>query len=153
ASSFTVNGDSASGVIVDSTDTVATYTFATNPVTAEGAQSMNLPVGAVTGMGNTLTNTAFHATFYYDTVPLAITSTNPVSGAVYQLPASSLPFDVTFNEPIDPTLVSTSNLILSQGTAASAVVQPGNEEVDYTLTGVTQEGNMTVTLPSGTFKD
>ena len=150
ASAFTVNGLPASSVTLDSTDTIATYTFATNPVTAQGAQYMTLAVAGVT-VNNKSVNLTFRATFYYDAVTLAIVSANPPSGAMVQ--ASGFPFDVTFNEPIDPTRVNTSNLVLSQGTVASAVVEPGNETVQYTLTGVTQDGSMTVTIPAGTFKD
>jgi large repetitive protein len=153
ASALSVNGIPASNVAVNASGTTATFTFGTSPVTIQGAQTLVLAAGAITAMGSTVKNVPNNARFYYDVLPLVVQSAEPASGSIIQLPVSSIPVEITFNEPIDPTLVNIGNLVLSQGTVASAVAQPGNETVDYTLTGMTTDGNLTVTLPAGVIKD
>src|SRR4029077_1962417 len=61
--------------------------------------------------------------------------------------------DVAFNEAIDPATAGVGNLTLNQGTAASAVGLPGNTKVRYTITGLTTEGTLTITIPAGRVKD
>ncbi|HEV3079107.1 MAG TPA: hypothetical protein VGY66_04985, partial [Gemmataceae bacterium] len=151
---LTVNGIASSGATLDATDTVATFTFSSNPVTGQGPQTMAIAAQAVTALNNsTVVNAAFNATFFYDTLPLAIASTSPAAGAIFSPPVGSFTYDVTFNEPIDPGLVGVGNLTLSRGTVTAATLQPGNETVAYTLSGLNAEGPLTVTILAGTFKD
>lgn len=114
ASDLLVNGLSATGVTLDSTDTSATFTFTVNPVTTQGLQTMAIAAGAVTLLGDpTTSNAAFNATFRYDAVLQQVTSTNPpFPNGVFTLPG---PFtcDVNFNEAFDPSSVQTSDLGLS----------------------------------------
>jgi Putative Ig domain/Bacterial pre-peptidase C-terminal domain len=154
AGALSIDGVAASSVTLDSTNTVATFTFATNPVTKQGTQILSFAAGSVSEPGSSATNPVDTATFYYDATTLAVSTTNPPSGpGIFQLPATSLTYDVTFNEPLDPSFVNINNLVLSQGQVASVLVQPGNQTVQYTLTGVTAEGPMTISIPTGTVKD
>jgi murein DD-endopeptidase MepM/ murein hydrolase activator NlpD len=152
ASTLQVNGISATGVSLNGNNTAATFTFTTSPVTAQGVQSMVLAANTITGVDGA-TNTVYSSTFYYDALPLAVTSTTPAAGGTFTLPGSSYTYQVTFNEPIDPATVSTSNLTLSQGTVTAAAVQAGNQSVVYTITGLVTESTLTVTIPSGTLVD
>jgi hypothetical protein len=160
ANALTINGIAATGVTLDSTKTIATFTFASNPVVSQGPQTMNIAAGAVAAQSSgTRTNVAFSATFYYDNLPLTITSTTPVAGGSFTLPASSLTYSVNFNQPIDPTLVKTTNLIVTPpsgvATVTSASVLPGNQTAVYTIaqTGGFSFGILTINIAGGTYKD
>jgi hypothetical protein len=153
ANGFTVDGIAATGVTLDSTGTIATYTFGSNPVTAQGAHHIALASGAATLLGDgSVINASYSATFYYDALSLAITSTSPASGATLPPPAGGLTYDVTFNEPIDPHLVAVSNLTVNQGTVTAATLLAGNQTVAYTINGL-NEGPLTVSMASGTIED
>src|SRR5262249_13231051 len=148
ASDLTVNGRAASAVTLDATNTIATFSYTASPVTAQGVQSMAIAANAITGVDNTGI-LPFAASFRYDAVTLAVTSTTPAAGGVFTLPATSFPYDVTFNEAIDPATAGVGNLTLNQGTVTSAVVLPGNTKARYTITGLTSEGTLTISLPAG----
>jgi Bacterial pre-peptidase C-terminal domain len=156
ANALTVNGIAATNVALDSTHTIATFTFTSTPATGQGPQAMALAAGAITsGSGSSRTNAAFNTTFYYDTVPLAIASTTPTPGGSFSLPASSVTYYITFNQPIDPKFVKPSNLILfpNVATVTAATVMPGNQTVAYTLKGLTTLGSFTINIAANTFKD
>jgi hypothetical protein len=153
-SALQVNGSPASTATLDPTGTTITFTYTSGPVSAQGPQSITVAAGAVDAQGSTtFGNAAFSGTFYYDTEALAIVSTSPGPGSTFSLPASSFTYQITFNEPIDPGLVSATNLTLSEGTVTAASVLPGNQTVSYTLSGLTAEGALTINVPAGTFKD
>jgi hypothetical protein len=149
-----VNGVAATGATLNAADTVATFTFATNPVTTQGPQTMAIAAGAFTAQGNsTVVSAPFNVTFYFDTLPLAIASTSPAAGAAINPPTGNLTFSVNFNEPIDPSRVAPGNLTLSRGTVASASVLPGSQTVAYTISGLNSEGPLTITIAAGTLED
>src|SRR5262249_3050847 len=151
AADLTVNGKPANGVTLDAAHEVATFTFTTSPVTAQGAQSMAIAANAVTGVDGT-GSFPFSASFRYDALTLAVASTTPAVGGVFTIPGP-ITYDVTFNEAIDPATVGVGNLVIDQGTVTSAVVLPGNRTVRYTIAGVSTEGALTVRLPTGRVKD
>ena len=157
ANALTVNGIPAANVSLDSTHTIATFTFSSSPVTGQGPQAMTVAAAAVAAASSsTRTNAVYNATFYYDTLPLAISSTTPIAGGSFSLPASSFTFDINFNQPIDPSSVKTNNLVLSPSNAATvtaATVLPGNQTIAYTLKGLTSIGSFTIETNGGTFKD
>src|SRR5262249_62134152 len=84
----------------DATGQIATFTFTTSPVTAQGVQSLTIAAGAITGVDGTGI-LPFAASFRYDALTLAVASTTPNVGGVFTIPGTST-YDVTFNEPIDP---------------------------------------------------
>jgi hypothetical protein len=151
AGDLTVNGRAANAVTLDATGQVATFTFTTSPVTAQGVQSMAIAANAITGADGSGIF-PFAASFRYDALTLAVAATAPAAGGVFTIPGTST-YDVTFNEPIDPATAGVGNLTLSQGTVTSAVVLPGNTRVRYTIAGLTTEGALTIRLPSGRVKD
>jgi hypothetical protein len=151
ASDLTVNGHAANAVALDATGQIATFTFTTSPVTAQGVQNMAIAANAITGADGTGIF-PFSASFRYDALTLAVTATTPSAGGVFTIPGTST-FDVTFNEPIDPATAGVDNLTLNQGTVTSSVVLPGSTEVRYTIAGLTTEGPMTIRIPAGRLKD
>jgi hypothetical protein len=152
AADLTVNGRAANGVTLDATSQIATFTFTTSPVTAQGVQTMAIAANSIVGVDNTGI-LPFSASFRYDAVTLAVKSTTPATGGILTLPATLFTYDVTFNEAIDPATAGVGNLTLSQGTVTSAVVLPGNTRVRYTIAGLTAEGTLTISIPAGQVKD
>jgi hypothetical protein len=151
ASALTVNGRTANAVTLDATGQVATFTFTNSPVTAQGVQTMAIAANAITGVDGTGL-APFSASFRYDALTLAVTSTSPAIGGALTFPGTNV-FDVTFNEPIYPATAGVGNLSLTQGTVTSATVLPGNTKVRYTITGLNTEGAFTLRIPAGRLKD
>jgi hypothetical protein len=154
AGALTVNGIAATSVSLNAADTVATFIFAASPVTAQGTQTLALAPGSATQLDNPATTSlAYNVSFMFQPVALTVNSTTPAVGATITLPAGSVVLDVNFNQAIDPSPVNVSNLALSQGTVTTASVLAGNQTVAYTISGLSTEGTLTVTLPAGTLKD
>jgi hypothetical protein len=113
---------------------------------------MAIPFNIITGVNGAGVE-AFTASFRYDALTLAVTSTSPPLGGVFTIPATTFTCDVMFNEAIDPTTAGVGNLTLSQGTVTAATVLPGNTTVRYTITGLTTEGTLTISLPASKVTD
>jgi hypothetical protein len=153
AAALTVNGVPADGVTLDPTNSTATFTYNTSPVSAEGVQNLEIAAGTISGQDGSA-NTAFAAAFYYDAVTLGVASATPAAGSVITLPGpgSTVTYDVAYNEPIDPATASPYNLFVSQGTVTAATVQPGNTTVAYTIAGLT-DGPLNVSIPASQVLD
>ena len=156
ASDLTVNSIAANNVTLSANDLSATFTFNTSPVTVQGLQTMALAAGSVYKLGDpSSTTAAYNATFRYDAVTIQVTSTTPAAGGLFKLPGP-FTFDVTFNEPLAPTSVKTTSLVIS-GIAGAAVtgatVLSGNTTVAFTISGITTEGFLTATIAAGTVTD
>ena len=150
ASDFTVDGVPADSASISADDLTITYTFNTSPVTQEGLESMSLPGGAVKSLSGESGNAAFSANFYYVQTQLQVTATSPAVGSVLTPPITDLV--VQFNKAFDPSTVQTSDFQLSQGTVVSA--KPLTSSViDLTLSGITQDGTLTLTVPAGALTD
>ena len=93
---------------------------------------------------------AFGATFGFDDLLLAVTSTDPAVGSTIVLPLLSLV--VNFNEPINPSSVEPGDLILSQG-SAYAVNIIDTDSVEFLLQGIIAEATLTATIPAGVILD
>ncbi len=151
ASDFSVNGIPADSDYLSPDDTTITYVFDTSPVTQQGSESMYLPADSVIGQLDGQYNlTAFSGNFYYVVQQLQVTATSPPVGSVLTIPVTDLV--VQFNEAVNPYSITTSAFQLSQGTVVSAVpLTPST--IDLTLSGVTQDGTLTLTIPAGAFLD
>jgi subtilisin family serine protease len=149
ASAFTVNGTPADSFAADDPFTL-TFHFITSPVTQQGLQSMDLAVGAIKRLSNGEGSLVFHADFRYAVVRLQAVSTDPAEGAAVPLPFTQLRVD--FNVPFDPTSIGTGNLTLSEGTVAAAVAVDATT-VQYTLSGIVDEGPLTVSMAAGAVTD
>ena len=145
ASSFTVNGVPASHATLSTNGLTITYLFNNSPVVAQGAESMNLPAGAVVGADDGIPNAAFSASFSYVQTQLQVSATSPAVGSVLVAPVTDL--IVQFNKAFNPYTIETSDFQLSQGTVVAATPVT-NQAVDLKLSGITQDGTVTLTLPA-----
>ncbi len=75
-----------------------------------------------------------------------VTSASPASGTIVTAPFTTL--DLTFAADVNPGSIGTDDLVLSKGTVTGANLQSTNV-VRYTLSGLTAETAVNVTLPSG----
>jgi protocatechuate 3,4-dioxygenase beta subunit/methionine-rich copper-binding protein CopC len=150
AADFTVNGTSADSASLSADGLTITYTFNTSPVVNQGVESMSLPAGAVKGAAAEDGSSAFTASFYYVLVQLQVSATSPAVGSVLAAPVTDLV--VQFNKAFDPYTISASDFQVSQGTVVSAKILT-SQAVDLTLSGVTHDGTMTLTVPAGAILD
>ena len=116
----------------------------------QGSESMSLPAGAVKGLSDQIGNAAFSASFFYVVTQLQVSATSPAVGSILTAPVTDIV--VQFNKDFDPYTVSTSDFQVSQGSVVSAVPLTSST-VDLTLSGVTQDGLLTLTLPAGAILD
>jgi glucose/arabinose dehydrogenase len=152
-SAFTVNGIAAASATQTGPDDV-TFHFTTSPVTAQGLQTMAMAAGSLTAADTTLPASyqpleAWSKTFRYEAVLMQVSSTSPAANGFVTLGNPTL--QVTFNQPYDPSTVSTSNLTLSQGTV-SGFALTSSTSVTYTLSGLT-EGSLIATIAAGAVND
>ena len=151
AADFTVNGIPADGDSLSPDDTTIFYTFSSSPVINQGVETMELPADSVIGANDGQFNhAAFTATFFFVFTQLQVSATSPPVGSIFKIPTPPGTIDlvVQFNEAFDPYAITTSDFLVSQGTVASAkVLTP--EAVDLTITGITQDGTLTLTIPPG----
>jgi protocatechuate 3,4-dioxygenase beta subunit/methionine-rich copper-binding protein CopC len=150
ASDFKVNGVPADSASISADGLTITYTYNTSPVTQQGDETMSLPEGAVKGLGDQAGNAAFSANFLYVQTQLEVTGTSPAVGSVLAAPVTDIV--VQFNKAFDPYSVSSSDFQVSQGAVVSAVPLT-SKSIDLTLSGVTQDGTLTLTLPDGAILD
>ncbi len=153
---FKVNGIGATSDTYVAGSTSITFNFATTPMPTQGLQTISVAAGAFSRASDGLPVTAFSDTFHYDAVLLAVTSTNPpFPNGVFNLPGP-FTYDVNFNEPVNPTTVKASDLTLSGipgATVTGVTVLPGNTTARFTLGGITTEGTLTASIPSGAITD
>ncbi len=107
---FEVNGVGATTVTQTSGNTL-TFEFATSPVVADGPQVMRLLPGVVRRSGDNEPNREFLGEFRYDSVDLSVVGAVPPSGAAVETPWTHI--DLTFNEPVDPSSLDTTDLWVS----------------------------------------
>src|SRR5262249_11899753 len=144
------NGINASTVSYTPGSTSLTFTFASDPVTAQGVQTMHVAAGAFARVSDGGVVKEFNGTFRYDALLMQVTSTAPVAGSIITLPATTL--DLNFNEPYALSSAQPTDFTLSQGHVAS-VSQVDADTLRLTLSGVTAEGTLTVSMPAGAMTD
>src|SRR5262249_6903177 len=146
---LTVNGTAADSFTVNDPFTL-TFHFNSSPVTQQGLQSMDMAAGVIKRLRDGSGTLAFHANFRYAAARLQVTATDPAKGSFVPLPFTQL--RVHFNLPFDPTTIGTGNLTLSEGTVTAAVAVDATT-VQYTLSGVVDEGPLTVSMAAGAVTD
>jgi subtilisin family serine protease len=150
AGALTVNGIPADSFTLTDATTV-TFHFNSSPVTAEGPQSLDIPAdNGIQRASDHKVLHAFHATFYYATVQLAVTATEPANNSVAPIPFTHL--KVHFNRPYDPSTLSPGNLALSEGTVTAATPVDATT-AEYTLSGIIDEGPLSFTIAAGALTD
>ena len=155
ASDFTVNSIPATGFSYVAGTTTITFTYGSSPVTGQGLQTMHISAGAFIRASDGNNVLAFDATFRYDATPLQVVSTSPAVGGTFSALAPAT-YDVTFNEPIDPTSVQPTDLTLVGIAGASVTgvaVLPGNLTARFTISGLITEGTLTTTIAAGAIAD
>jgi methionine-rich copper-binding protein CopC len=150
ASDFTVDNTPADSASLSADGLTITYTYNTSPVTQEGTETMSLPAGSVKGASDETGNAAFSASFLYVQVQLQVSATSPAVGSI--LPAPVTDIVVQFNKDFNPYTISSSDFQVSQGSVVSATPLT-SQAVDLTLTGVTHDGTLTLTVPAGVIQD
>ncbi|MCC6125070.1 MAG: M36 family metallopeptidase, partial [Pirellulales bacterium] len=86
---------------------------------------------------------------------LQVASTTPAPNGTFTLPAP-LTYEVIFSEPVAAASVKTSSLTLSgmSGATVSGVsVLPDNLTARFTLSGISSEGILTLSMPAGAVAD
>lgn len=161
ASDFSVNGVPATGVTLSPDGLTATFTYSTPPLTTEGRMSMRLAPGSVRRIDTNGTIAAgYEGTFRYDSVPLAVTGTDPTPGSVFTL-GGPYTFRMYFNEAFDPDSLRDFEPILwdvAHGFGYSGIVTPvfGNTALDVTFIPplpVTVEGNLLLQFSANALSD
>jgi subtilisin family serine protease len=154
AGDLTVNGIPANTVLLSDGGLTATFHFNSTPVTTQGLQTMHIAAGAIDADPSVgLPDSAIHewtGTFRYDALPMQVLSTSPPAGSAVQLPFAWI--DVNLNEPVDPLSVDKSDLYVSQGVVTAASLQDA-DTVRFTLSGITSEGTLDVSIAAGALAD
>ena len=156
-SDFTVNGTpSDQEPLFANGDTQITFGFSTSPVTV-GQNTMHIPQDAFTRQSDNQGIFEFQCTFRYTQQQLAVTDTDPPVGGTFTPPApGTYTYDVNWNNPVDPTSVSTSDLQLSGNTGATVtnveVIAPDNTTTRFTL-NIPFGGSLTAHIAAGAITD
>jgi hypothetical protein len=137
ASDFTVNNIPANSFMLMNSNTQIIFHFNSSPVTTPGLQTMHIPAGAIQRISDGQGIFEFLCTFCYAAMPLQVTSTNPPVGGTFSPPApGDYPYDVNFNQPVDPASVDTSDLTLTGnagGSVTAVSVINGNMTAEFTV--------------------
>ena len=151
ASDLTVNGVAADAFSIIDSDTIV-FTYAISPLTTSGVQTMAVAEGALLRAGDQRGISAWSATFDFDALPLAVTSTSPAVGSAATVPLTVL--RVNFNEPINPATVQASDLSLSYGNVTGFDIVDA-DTVDFTLAGIVDDtvGQVTFSIAAGMIQD
>lgn len=149
AGDLCVNGLPANSFTLTDARTI-TFHFNTSPVTVEGLQTMSVAAGTVLRASDQEGNRSWTSQFRYDVAPLQVVSAEPADGSVIPLPLTTL--RIHASEEIDPASVNPIDLTLSQGSVIAAV-RTAADTVEYTISGTSQEGTLTVSMSAGALTD
>jgi extracellular elastinolytic metalloproteinase len=154
-SDLRVNGLPATSAALSNANQTITFTYASDPVTTQGVQSIHIDTGAFNRASDGGGVSELNATFRYDAVLLQVVSTNPPGGGVVPL-GGTFNYDVTFNEPVDPASVQASDLVVSGvpgATVSGVTVFGGATTVRFTISGVSGEGTLSTSIAAGAIND
>src|SRR5437899_2568082 len=149
---FTVNGTPADSDTLSNGNATITFHFNSTPVTTEGVQTMLIPAGAILRASDEMPIFEFTCTFCYAVTPLQVTTTVPPVGGTFSPPApGDYPYDVNFNQAIDPASVQTSDLTLTGnvgGSVTNVQVINGGTTAEFTL-HFDNGGSVTASIGAG----
>jgi len=155
AADFTVDGTPADNVSISNGDMTLTFSYNASPVTTDGPHTMHIPAGAFLRASDGQVIFEFTCDFRYDAVLLQVTDTDPPVGGTLTGPGSS-DLVVNFNEPFDPTSVSTSDLQLSgiDANVTNVSFSNGNTTATFTINFTSIfSGTLTASIPAGAITD
>ena len=148
-SDFKINGIGADSASISPDDLTITYSYLSTPVTSEGVQTEFLPTGALIGVDGQ-TAGGISGTFNYIKSQLQVTSTSPAPGSILAAPVTDLV--INFNKAFDPTSISTSDFLLSQGSVSGFTILT-SKSLGLSLSGVTQDGTLVLKIPADSILD
>lgn len=146
---FLVNNRPADRAVLVDAATVG-FQFNQSPVLAEGPQHMRAEPGLAAAASGGALSSAWQAVFYYDTLPLTVTATEPGEGEM--LDAVPLQVVLHFSEPIDAASVGAGDLVVSVGRVSGAEVVGGNS-VAYRIEDLPHDGRVEYRLLQGAVSD
>jgi hypothetical protein len=146
---MTVNGLPATAYSIVDADTLS-FTFAIDPVTAQGLQTLALAAGTVERLSDGDPLQPYSGTFRYDVLPMQVTSTVPADGSVAAIPLNKI--TVNLNEPYAPASVGTDDLTLSMGSVTGFSLVDA-DTIDYLVSGISQEGTLDFSVGAGVLTD
>jgi hypothetical protein len=152
ASDFTVNGTPSNlPPTFSNGNTTITFHYTTTPVVT-GLNTMHIPAGAFLRASDNAPNFEFNCTFCYAITPLQVASTNPPVGGTFSPPApNDYQYDVNFNQAVDPTSVTTSDLMITGnvgGSVTNVQVVNNNMTARFTL-HFSFGGSVTLSITAG----
>src|ERR1041385_5217784 len=130
---FTVNGTPADSDQLSNNNFTITFHFNSSPVTL-GSNTMHIPAGAFNRQSDEMANVDFTCSFCYAVLPLTVTTTNPPVGSTFTGPGDQT-LDVNWNQAVDPSSVSTSDLTITgvSATVTNVQVINGNMTTEFTI--------------------
>lgn len=146
---LTVNGTPADSVTLLDSRT-ARFDFVSSPVLTQGPQQINIAEGAIARIADGAAMSVWSSTFWYDTVPLQLTSSSPSSGAV--VAPGPITLDLQFSDDVAAASLDASDLVLTHGIVASAELLNSNT-IRFTLAGLDSEATVAWSLPAGAITD
>jgi uncharacterized delta-60 repeat protein len=150
ANAFSVNGQTATGVVMSNGNMTAAFTFSGDPIAAGslGPQTMAIAAGAITRQGDNNPIQPYNATFTVS--PLTVGTAKPAMTGTPR----TLSYVVTFSgaSDLNPATINVSNLTTSAGVVLNAV-KTGYLQATYTLASVPASGTLTVTMPANAVSD
>jgi len=151
AGDFQVNGVAATSVVLSNSNFTATFSYGASPVTVQGLQTMTMAADSVLRASDSDGVDAFSRNFRYDALTLAVSSTVPAASGTFTLPGP-FTFDVNFNESFAAGTLSTDDLVLSTG-VVTGVVAVDADTARYTISSITAETPLTITIDAGKVTD
>jgi len=111
---------------------------------------MNIPANAFNRTSDNMGNFAFNCTFCYAATPLQVTSTVPAVGGTFTPPApGNYSYDVNFNQNIDPSSVSTSDLTLTGNVGGSVTSVTVSGSTAHFMVHFNFGGSVTASIAAG----
>lgn len=129
--------------------TNGTYTLTVGPNILAGDDASPMDQNGDGTAGQT-PGDRYGAVFSYDALQLAVSSTSPAAESTVSAPFTTI--DWTFNEPYNASTLSVSDVTTSQGTV-TAVTALDSTHARFTLSGVTTEGTLTLSMPANAVTD
>jgi len=151
AGDFKVNGNAATAFVYTPGSTSVTFTFAVDPVAAEGNHTIQISSGAFNRASDGSAVAAFSSNFYFDATPLIVTSLTPTPNSTVAVPLTTI--DVNLNSAVNPSSVSKGDLSITQGTVTGFTLLNSDKTVRFTVSELTSETVLFASVAAGAFTD
>jgi len=143
ASDFLVGSIPATGFNFVDEDTID-FTFAITPLGTQGLHTMSMAAGSILRESDASALSAFSESFRWDVIPLQVATVIPASSSVIPV-GQSFVLDVDFNEVINPSTISSDDVVVNLGSVTSAVALDA-DTARYTISNLNSEGSLIASL-------